>query len=97
MRATYLFMLIGPLIYTPLTNSRWLHNAALTYVRTLYFGTCMRRNGLQLVKKGLKWAIVKVVRTLEGPIKAQIGLKLGSCHLFVHPHSPMITFGKAHF
>ena len=50
----------------------------------------MWRNGLHFVKEGLKW-------TLKGPKKAQIGLQMGSCHLFVHSHWCTITFGTRHF
>ena len=35
-----------------------------------------------------KWLIFKAYGTPEGPKKAQIGLKMGSLHLFVHPKWP---------
>ena len=53
-------------------------------------------NGLHGVKRGLKWAIFQVFGTLQGPKKkAPIGLKMGLCHLFVHPKWSTITFVKS--
>ena len=44
-----------------------------------------------------KRPIFKAFGTLEGPKKAQSGLKMGSFHLFVHPKWSTITLRKMHF
>ena len=42
----YIYIYIYPLIYTPLTNSRWLHHTALRYARRVQFGAYMWQKGL---------------------------------------------------
>ena len=63
---TYRYTCIYPLIYTPLLNSRWLHNKALRYVRSVQLGAYMWRNWLKWVKMGLKWALLSRLSTPNG-------------------------------
>ena len=56
LRAVWIEPYIYPLIYTPLPNSTWLHHRALRYVRRVQLGAYMRLTGLNLVKRGSKWA-----------------------------------------
>ena len=45
------------------------------YVQRVKYGAYMWQNGLQLVKKGLKWAIIKAFRTVRAKKRFKSGSK----------------------
>ena len=65
--AIYIYIYIYPLIYTPLPTTRWLHHAALRYVRRAQSGAYMWWKGLNSVKTGSKRAKKTCLSIPNGP------------------------------